>query len=128
MERSDLEAYIGHFNNRQYDRQAAYYAPDVVYAVGTLTLGSPQQIVDFYADFHQYVDEHVEIGDCLIGGDLIACTMPSRFQPRRDYVRHGLSFRAGKLYELTSFIWYGLENDKIKRIRTARHSYSERDV
>lgn len=128
MQRSDLETYIGHFNGKRYAQQIAYYAPDVSYSVGTVTLSSPQAIADFYADFHQYVDEHVELGDCLMGGDLIAATLPSRFQPRIDYAKHGLTFRAGKLYEITTFAWYVLKEDKIWRIKTARHSYKESDV
>src|SRR5262245_2219714 len=67
--RADLEKYIGHFNARRYDEQIAYYAPDVIYKVGTLTLTSPRQIADFYADFHQYVKEHVELVQLAIDGD-----------------------------------------------------------
>ena len=36
--RADLEAYIGHFNAKRYEPQIAYYAPDVIYKVGSLTL------------------------------------------------------------------------------------------
>src|SRR5262245_64052782 len=39
-------------------------APDVIYKVGSLTLTSPRQIADFYADFHQDVKEvGVEVRD-----------------------------------------------------------------
>ncbi len=52
---------VGHFNARRYEQQIAYYADDIVYKVGNLTLTSPRQIADFYADFHQSVKERVEI-------------------------------------------------------------------
>lgn len=125
--RGDLQKYLDHFNHREYDRQIAYYAPDVLYKVGTLTLASPRAIAEFYADFHQYCNEHVEIAQFALDGDVCAVVMPSRFEPFRDYVKHGLRFEAGKTIEFVSFIFYTLEDGKIRRIRVARYSGSAQD-
>ncbi len=32
--RADFETYLGHLNARRYEKQIAYYAPDVIYKVG----------------------------------------------------------------------------------------------
>lgn len=120
--RADLERYLDHFNRKEYERQIAYYAPDVIYKVGTLTLTSPRQIADFYADFHQYCREHVEIAQFALQGEVCAVVMPSRFEPFRDYRKHGLNFEAGKLVEFVSFIFYTLDQGKIRRIRVARYA------
>ncbi len=120
--RSDLQAYLDHFNNKEYERQIAYYAPDVIYKVGTLTLTSPRQIAEFYADFHQYCREHVEIAQFALQGDVCAVAMPSRFEPFRDYRKNGLVFEVGKVVEFVSFIFYTLADGKIRRIRGARYS------
>lgn len=120
--REDLQRYIDHFNRKEYAQQIAYYAPDVVYKVGTLTLSSPQPIVDFYAHFHQYCREHVEIAQFALQADVCAVALPSRFEPFRDYQQHGLSFIAGTVVELVSLVFYTLRDGRIWRIRMARYA------
>ena len=119
--RQDLQDYLDHFNGKRYAQQIEYYAPDVVYKVGNLSLTAPQQIADFYADFHQYSKEYVEIADFVIQGDTCAVSMPSYFEPFRDYDKNGLSFKAGTKIEVVSFIFYTLKDGKIWRIRVARY-------
>ncbi|MGH8227218.1 MAG: nuclear transport factor 2 family protein [Steroidobacteraceae bacterium] len=119
--RQDLERYLDHFNQKRYEEQIAYYAPDVRYKVGTLTLTSPRQIAGFYADFHQYCREHVRIAAFALEADTCAVAMPSRFEPFRTYERHGLTFEAGKPVEFVSFIFYKLKDGKIWRIRVGRY-------
>jgi hypothetical protein len=82
--REDLQRYLDHFNRRDYAQQIAYYAPDVRYKVGTLTLSSPQAIADFYTDFHPHCHEHVAIAHFALTGDVCAVVMPTRFEPFRD--------------------------------------------
>jgi SnoaL-like domain len=121
MTRADLQKYLAHFNNKEYEQQIAYYAPDVVYKVGTLTLTSPRQIADFYVDFHQYVKEHVELVDIAIDGDTIAVALHAIFEPFQDYVRNGLTFKVGTTTDIVSFVFYKLQNDRIRRIRMTRY-------
>ncbi|MEJ1965184.1 MAG: nuclear transport factor 2 family protein [Gammaproteobacteria bacterium] len=118
---ADLEAYIGHFNAKRYEQQIAYYAPDVVYKVGSLTLTSPQQIADFYADFHQYVKERVEIVQIAIDGETLAVALHAVFEPFRDYVRNGLTFKVGTTTDIISFVFYRLKDGHIHRIRMTRY-------
>ncbi len=125
--RSDLESYLGHFNARRYDQQVAYYAPDVIYKVGNLTLTSPQQIADFYADFHQHVKERVEIVEVAIDGDTVAVVLHAVFEPFRDYVRNGLQFQAGTTRDIVSFVFYKLQDGLIHRIRMTRYPGSVSD-
>jgi hypothetical protein len=120
--REDLEAYIGHFNARRYDEQIAYYAPDVRFKVGSLTLTSPEAIKDFYAEFHQYSKEHVRVALYAQTGDTVAVAVPSRFEPFRDYEKNGLSFKVGTVYEFVSLVFYTLKDGKIWRIRMARYA------
>jgi hypothetical protein len=117
----DLRKYLTHFNNKEYEQQIAYYAPDVAYKVGSLTLTSPRQIADFYADFHQYVKEHVELIDIAIDGDTVAVALHAIFEPFRDYVRNGLTFKVGTTTDIVSFVFYRLREGKIHRIRMTRY-------
>ena len=119
--RADLEAYVGHFNARRYEQQIAYYADDIVYKVGNLTLTSPRQIADFYADFHQSVRERVEIIELAVDGDTVAVVLHAVFEPFRDYVRNGLQFQVGAPRDIVSFAFYRLKDGKIRRIRMTRY-------
>lgn len=118
--REDLERYIGHFNAKEHAQQIAYYAPDVQYKVGTLSLSSPRQIADFYADFHQHCNERIELVRFALTGDVCAAAMATRFEPLRDYRQHGLTFLAGAPVDIVSLIFYTLRQGKIWRIRMAR--------
>ena len=120
--RADLQAYLDHFNNKRYDQQVAYYAPDVAYKVGSLTLIGPKAIADFYRDFHLYVKEHVRIVDFVKNGDTVAVTMPSQFEAFKDYDKNGLKYKAGESKYIVSFIFYKLQDGKIKQIRVARYN------
>lgn len=119
--RKDLERYVGHFNAKEYAQQIAYYAGDVQFKVGTLTLSSPQQIADFYADFHQHCHEHIQLVKFALTGDVCAAAMATRFEPFRDYRQHGLTFLAGTPVDIVSLIFYTLRQGKIWRIRMARY-------
>jgi hypothetical protein len=125
--REDVEAYIGHFNARRYPQQIAYYAPDVRFSVGSLTLTSPQAIADFYADFHAHVDEHVELLRFAMTGDTVAGVVAARFEPRTTYDRNGLRFDVGTVTEFVTFLLYTLDEGKIRRIHMARYAGSRRD-
>jgi hypothetical protein len=120
--RADVQTYLDHFNAKRYDQQIAYYAPDVLFKVGTLTISRPQDIKDFYADFHTYVNEHVRIARFAMTGDTVALALPSRFEAFRDYDKHGLSFKVGQPAEFVSFIFYTLKHGKIWRIRMTRYA------
>lgn len=119
--RQDLEIYIGHFNAKEYDRQIAYYAPDVRYKVGTLSVEGPSQIKAFYEDFHRYSNEHVSLREFAMTGDTVAAAMATRFEPFRDYLKHGLEFRAGEPREIVTLAFYRLKDGQIHRIRMARY-------
>ncbi|MFO1400631.1 MAG: nuclear transport factor 2 family protein [Steroidobacteraceae bacterium] len=118
---ADFRRYLDHFNHRRYAEQVAYYAPDVRYRVGTLTVNSPGEIAGFYADFHAHCREHVALADFALSGDTMAAVLPTRFEPFRDYARHGLQFTAGQVVEIVTLAFYRLRAGRIWRIRMARY-------
>ena len=123
----DLQNYLDHFNNRRYEEQIAYYAPDVAYSVGDQSFTNPQQIADFYSDFHEYVKEHVEIAAFAMTGDTVAVVMPTTFEAFKAYNKHGFDFPKGMFVNAVSFIFYELKDGKIYRIRVASYSGAPED-
>jgi limonene-1,2-epoxide hydrolase len=118
---ADLQAYLDAFNAKDYATQIRYYAQDVAYDVGSLQIRKPEDIAAFYDDFHDYVDEHVEIARFAMTGDTVAVVMPTRFEARETYDKHGLLYEAGSVREAVSFIFYDLKDGKIWRIRVASY-------
>jgi hypothetical protein len=119
--REDLEQYIGHFNAKRYEQQVAYYDPEVLYKVGSLTLTNPQQIADFYADFHGSVKERVQLLELAIDGNTVAAVLHAVFEPFKSYLHNGLTFKAGVTTEIVSFVFYKLREGRIHRIRMTRY-------
>ena len=125
--RADLQRYIDAFNSRRYAEQIRYYAPDVIYKVGTLTLRSPDAIAEFYREFHTYVKEHVAIAEFAKNGDTVAVALDSKFESFRDYEKHGLSFKVDSPLHILSLVFYKLQNGKIWRIRMGRYNGAPED-
>jgi predicted lipid-binding transport protein (Tim44 family) len=120
--RADLQRYIDAFNARDYATQIRFYAPDVAFNVGDLQIRSPQDIAAFYDDFHDYVDEHVEIARYAKTGDTVAIVVPTRFAARETYDKNGLLFEAGSVRDSVSLVFYDLKDGKIWRVRMARYA------
>ena len=120
--RADLERYFAAFNARDYALQTSFYAPDVQYAVGKFRASSPGEIGDFYADFHQYCREEVRLAWCAITGDVVSGVIPTRFEPFRDYTKHGLDFRVGAPLDIVTLAFWQLRDGQIHRIRMARYA------
>jgi hypothetical protein len=119
--REDLEQYIGHLNAKRYQQQIAYYDPEVLYKVGSLTLTNPQQIADFYADFHGSVKERVQLLELAINANTVAAVLHAVFEPFKSYLHNGLTFKAGVTTEIVSFVFYKLREGRIHRIHMTRY-------
>ncbi len=124
---ADIQRYYDAFNAKDYATQIRYYAPDVAYDVGSIQIRSPEDIAAFYADFHLYVDEHVEAARVAIDGDVAAVVVPTRFEARETYDKNGLLFPAGEVREIVTFAFYDLKDGKIWRIRMARYGGTAAD-
>lgn len=121
MTKDDFQRYLGYFNNRIYEELVPFYANDVALELPGFTLTGPQEIVDFYKDFHTYVREFVEANYLVMDESGIAVEMYSEFECLRDYPNEKLPFRKGETRRLLNFVHYDLANDQFKNIRVARY-------
>jgi hypothetical protein len=51
----------------------------------------------------------------------VAVATHAVFEPFRDYVRNGLSFKVGTTTDIVSFVFYRLKDGLIHRIRMTRY-------
>lgn len=121
MTKDDFHRYLGHFNNKNYDELAPFYAEDVVLELPAFSLTGPAEILAFYRDFHAYVREFVEANFLVMDESGIAVEMYSEFECLRDYPNEKLPFRKGENRRLLNFVHYDLENGRFKNIRVARY-------
>lgn len=119
--KDDFHRYLGYFNNKNYEKIVPFYARDVVLELPAFTLTGPQEIVDFYADFHSHVREFVEANYLVMDESGIAVEMYSEFECLRDYPNEKLPFRKGEVRRLLNFVHYDLEKDLFQNIRVARY-------
>jgi hypothetical protein len=64
----------------------------------------------------------VEIVQVAIDGDSVGVVLHAVFEPFKDYVRNGLSFKAGAKTDIVSFVFYRLKEGRIHRIRMTRYA------
>ncbi len=121
MTKDDFHRYLGYFNNKLYDQLAPFYADDVVLELPAFSLAGPQEIIEFYRDFHTYVREFVEANYLVMDESGIAVEMYSEFDCLRDYPNEKLPFRKGEIRRLLNFVHYDLANNQFKNVRVARY-------
>jgi hypothetical protein len=121
MTKEDFHRYIDHFNHKRYDKMVPFYADDVELDLAGIALKGPQAIVTFYADFHQYVREFLEVKYVVADEEGVAVELYSEFDCFRDYPDARLSFKKGDLRRLLNFVHYDLQYGQFKRIRVARY-------
>ena len=56
-----------------------------------------------------------------IDGDTVGVVLHAIFQPFKDYVRNGLTFKVGTTTDIVSFVFYRPRDGKIHRIRMTRY-------
>ena len=126
MNRIEFETYLYHFNARDYDRAMTYFSDDVVLRFAGYTISGKTAFRDFYAFFHQYVDEEVLIRQ--FSGDEENVIIDAMFRlegklllPQTVLSEKGYDRLAtpgpGEAIELPQFIHYRIKNGKFAEIR-----------
>lgn len=115
--------YIAAFNRGDSAAYGAFYAEDVLLIISDHTvLRGRQAILDFYANVRAGTERTINVVDVLARGDLLAAELESEFLATRDLPAFAPGpMRAGDRLFLNSFVFYDLEGDRYKRIRSATH-------
>jgi hypothetical protein len=72
MDRARYDQYLGHFNNRDYDKVLEFWAPKFTCMMGDKVLfGSPKELKAFYGFLHDYVEEMIFIDHFLSSAELL---------------------------------------------------------
>ena len=72
MDRAAYDRYLAFFNARNYDAVLAHYADEFVLEFGGLRFTRKQQVKDFYAFLHAYLDESITVQAFVSDGTMVA--------------------------------------------------------
>lgn len=121
MKRAEFDEYLRRFNARDYDGVLDFYgdAPEIVFA--GYRLSGRQAVKDFYAFFHSYVNETIEVTRFVADDHTLAMEATVRLEGLRDLTpeilaEKGLERLVGpkksQVIEIPQFIHYHIENGK----------------
>ncbi len=124
MDRRDYDAYLERFNARDYEGVLAFYGDDIEISFAGYSFRTKAQVRDFYAFFHQYVREEIEITRFVSDEATIAMEATVRLTGLKPLTRevlaeHGLERLVGpppgETIEIPQFIHYHLKDGKLAK-------------
>lgn len=122
MTREDYLRYVTLFNAND-PAFIEYYAPDVVFEVGTTTMQGATTIRDFYANVKTYIKEEVEVTMFVADENTVAVEIPTRFECIKDWADSfwGVPLKQGQVMRIVSWGHYTLVDGKFTTIKSARY-------
>ncbi|MCP5146196.1 MAG: nuclear transport factor 2 family protein [Gammaproteobacteria bacterium] len=123
MSRADYERYVTLFNDND-PRFIEYYAPDVIFELGTTEVRTPKGILDFYAEVKAHIKETVVIDHYVSDRTGIAAMMSTEFRCYKDWDSKFFNrfIKAGEVFRTMGIGLYWINDDgKFTRIRSARY-------
>jgi len=124
MDRTAYDHYLACFNARDYDAVLAHYAEEFVLEFGGLRFTRKQQVKDFYAFLHSYLDESITVQAFVSDGAMVALEGIVRIEGRVELTAEVLAeagyaglfpLAAGAVLHIPQYIHYHLRDGLIVR-------------
>ena len=124
MDRTAYDHYLACFNARDYDAVLAHYAEEFVLEFGGLCFTRKQQVKDFYAFLHSYLDESITVQAFVSDGAMVALEGIVRIEGRVELTAEVLAeagyaglfpLAAGAVLHIPQYIHYHLRDGLIVR-------------
>lgn len=135
MTREDYEDYLRLFNARDYDAVLDHFTEDAEVEFAGFAFKGQQVVKDFYAFFHEIVDERITLHRFMSDGDTVALEADVRLEAKADLSETVLEARGlkglfvlekGQVLEVPQFIHYHMRNGKFAKalcaVFTPRHT------
>lgn len=123
MDEAGFRDYVSRFNEDDFEGFGAYYADDVEFNIGDrYRIVGRENVVEFYREVADRVDETLTVRDVLVDGDRIAAEVETEFHALEDcpdFVAGPME--AGETIEIESFVHYWVEDDVFATIKSARY-------
>jgi hypothetical protein len=122
LSREQYQEYLDLFNKGD-PTFIKFYAPDVVFDLGTQQIKTAEGIRDFYEPVHAHIHETVTVSQFVSDATGIAVEMPTEFKVYKDWENGFFQrpLKTGEVMRTISFVLYTVENRKFKHIKVARY-------
>lgn len=125
MDRGAFDTYLQKFHARDYEAVLDYYADDLEVGFAGYVFTTKQHVREFYAFFHTYVKETIQLDRFCSGGDMMACEARVKLECFKDLSQDALnaqgldrivSLSAGQVITIPQFIHYTLRDGKFTKV------------
>ena len=118
-----FQAYIDAFNRSDFDGFSRYYLPDIDFRGRGGTFAGRDAVLEFYRGVKSQVRETLTLRGLVVGRRQWVADVVTELQAQQDWPDFPTgALKKGETRRSENFIWYELEGDKFKRVRSGRHS------
>jgi ketosteroid isomerase-like protein len=118
-----FHTYIDAFNRSDFDGFSRYYLPDIDFRGRGGTFAGRDAVLDFYRGVKSKVQETLTLRGLVVGRRQWVADVVTELRAQQDWPDFPTgALKKGETRRSENFIWYELEGDKFKRVRSGRHS------
>ena len=115
--------YIDAFNRSDFDGFSGYYMPDIDFRGRGGTFAGKDAVLTFYRGVKARMRETLTIRGLVVGKRQWVADIVTELYAQEDWPDFASgAIKKGETRRSENFIWYELEGDKFKRVRSGRHS------
>jgi ketosteroid isomerase-like protein len=115
--------YIDAFNRSDFDGFSRYYMPDIDFRGRGGTFAGKDAVLTFYRGVKARMRETLTIRGLVVGKRQWVADIVTELYAQEDWPDFASgAIKKGETRRSENFIWYELEGDKFKRVRSGRHS------
>jgi ketosteroid isomerase-like protein len=115
--------YMDAFNRSDFDGFSRYYVPDVDFRGRGGTFAGREAVLDFYRGVKARMRETLTLRGLVVGRRQWIADIVTELHAEQDWPDFPTgAIRKGETRRSENFIWYDLEGEKFKRVRSGRHS------
>lgn len=118
-----FRTYVDAFNRSDFDGFSRYYLPDIDFRGRGGTFAGRDAVLAFYRDVKSKVQETLTLRGLVVGRRQWVADVVTELHAQQDWPDFPTgALKKGETRRSENFIWYELEGDKFKRVRSGRHS------
>lgn len=118
-----FRAYIDAFNRSDFDGFSRYYLPDIDFRGRGGTFAGREAVLAFYRGVKSKMTETLTLRGLVVGRRQWVADVVTELHANEDWPDFPTgAMKKGETRRSENFIWYELEGDKFKRVRSGRHS------
>ncbi len=118
-----FRTYIDAFNRSDFDGFSRYYLPDIDFRGRGGTFAGRDAVLAFYRGVKAKMRETLTIRGLVVGKRQWVADVVTELSAQEDWPDFPTgAMKKGETRRSENFIWYELEGDKFKRVRSGRHS------